>query len=89
VVDNPEAPKSEMDRPVIRLEVVPSADGKKLEARAASGFDCDKALKDNDENKAPAKDLTRALDERIRKVCATRGEWTWVAGTLRRGARAK
>lgn len=88
VVDNPEAPKDERERQVIRLEIVPS-DAKKLEARLAPGFDCEKALKDNDENKASAKDLTRALDERIRKVCATRGEWLWGAGTLRRGARAK
>lgn len=88
VVDNPEAPRDEKDRQVIRVELVPS-DAKKLEARVAAGFDCDKALKDNDENRASAKDLTRALDERIRKVCATRGEWLWSAGTLRRGARGK
>jgi hypothetical protein len=87
VVDNPEAPKDERDRQVIRLDIVPSGDGKKLEAREAPGFDCDKALKGNDENKASAKDLTRALDERIRKVCATRGEWVWTAGTLHRGAK--
>lgn len=86
VVDNPDAPRDEQDRHVMRLRLTPPKDGKSVSLEAASGFDCEKALKDNDTNKASARDLTRALDERIKKVCAARGEWIWAAGTLRHGA---
>lgn len=86
VVDDPSAPKAEKDRQVVRLELVPG-DAKKLELRLTPGFDCEKALAANDENKAAARDLTRALDERIRKVCASRGSWAWTGGTLRKSGK--
>ena len=85
VVDNSEQPKDEKDRQVVRLDLVARSDGKQVEAREAPGFDCTKALKENADNRDVARELTGALDERIRKVCATRGDWRWTAGTLRRG----
>ncbi|MFO0564157.1 MAG: hypothetical protein U0263_00770 [Polyangiaceae bacterium] len=87
IVENPDQPKDEKDRLLVNLELSTSSDGKKVSARLAAGFDCEKALQENDENRAVAKDLTRALDDRIKKVCASRGEWSWTGGTLRKTGR--
>jgi hypothetical protein len=89
LVDDPAAPKDEKDRQLVRLELATASDGKSVEARLAQGHDCERALRDNEAEKTVARDQSRALGERIRKVCAAQGRWVWAAGTLRRGAPKK
>jgi len=80
VMDDPENPKDEKARQVLRFELVRAADGMSVRAGPAKGFYCEDAMKTHSDGSV----LGKALAQRIGKVCATYGTWRWSAGTLRK-----
>ncbi|MCC6899879.1 MAG: hypothetical protein IT377_12940 [Polyangiaceae bacterium] len=79
VVDNPEKPRDEKDRQVIRFEITRAPDGKSVRLEPAKGLHCEDARKGN----AEPPPLGPALSKNIERVCSARGTWKWAAGTLR------
>lgn len=70
-------------KPSVKLELA-RTDEKHVELREVEGADCDHAKKENDDAAITKPEETKERQAATKKVCAARGRYEWLGGTLRK-----